>query len=194
MPAHFENDEKCDGCKIGASVHTIPEQSENGRNLDSKNSLQHFDAKEAYLQPKSRSVSFQKCLKMFCFHHFQLFTRCRFQNVSVRVPFSKSTVFKICRQKMCRFRVNGRPIRRILHRFQNVPASCERSLSRKNALKPKWLVASLLIWSLRANSRIYPQKNDLTILLPWASYLSGSEAFDTIDHEILIRKLKVYGI
>ena len=41
---------------------------------------------------------------------------------------SKSTVFKICRQKMCRFRVNGRPIRRISHRFQNVPASCERSL------------------------------------------------------------------
>ena len=29
---------------------------------------------------------------------------------------------------MCRFRVSGRPIRRILHRFQNVPASCERSL------------------------------------------------------------------
>ena len=46
----------------------------------------------------------------------------------VTVPFSKSTVFKICRQKMCRFRVNGRPIRRIFHRFQNVPASCERSL------------------------------------------------------------------
>ena len=29
---------------------------------------------------------------------------------------------------MCRFRVNRRPIRRIFHRFQNVPASCERSL------------------------------------------------------------------
>ena len=48
----------------------------------------------------------------------------------VTVPFSESTVFKICRQKMCRFRVNGRPIRRIFHRFQNVPASCERSLIR----------------------------------------------------------------
>ena len=46
----------------------------------------------------------------------------------VTVPFSKSTVFKICRQKMCRFRVNRRPIRRIFHRFQNVPASGERSL------------------------------------------------------------------
>ena len=106
----------------------MPEQFENGRNLNGKNSLQHFDAKEAHLHPKSRSFSFQKCLKMFCFHHFQVFTRCRFRNVSVRVPFSKSTVFKICRQKMCRFRVNGRPIRRIFHRFQNVPASCERCL------------------------------------------------------------------
>ena len=51
-----------------------------------------------------------------------------FPKVPVRVPFSKSTVFKMCRQKMCRFRVNGRPIRLIFHRFQNVPASCERSL------------------------------------------------------------------
>ena len=126
MPAHFENSEKCDGCKIWASVHTIPEQFENGRNLDGKNSLQHFDVKEAYLYRKSRSVSFQKCLKMFCFHHFQGFTRFRSQSVSVRVPFSKSTVFKICRQKcavfvwagglpvefftvfkMCRHRVNA---------------------------------------------------------------------------------------
>ena len=46
----------------------------------------------------------------------------------VRVPFSKSTVFEICRQKMCRFRVKGRPICHIFHRFQNVPASCEHSL------------------------------------------------------------------
>ena len=80
------------------------------------------------LNPKNRSVSFQKRLKMFYFHHFKVFTRCRFQNVPIRVPFSKSAVFKICRQKMCLFRVNRRPIRRIFHRFQNVPASCERSL------------------------------------------------------------------
>ena len=128
MPAHFENDEKCDGSKIRASVHTMPEQFENGRKFDSKNSLQDFDAKEKYLHPKDRSVSFQKRLNMFYFHHFKVFTRCRFQNVPIRVPFSKSTVFKICRQKVCRFRVNRMPIRRIFHRFQNVPASCERSL------------------------------------------------------------------
>ena len=30
--------------------------------------------------------------------------------------------------KMFRFRVNGRPIRHIFHRFQNVPASRERGL------------------------------------------------------------------
>ena len=58
-----------------------------------------------------------------------MFKRCCFKFMPVTVPFSKSTVFKICRQKMCRFRVNRRPIRRIFHRFQNVPASCERSLT-----------------------------------------------------------------
>ena len=99
------------------------------RNLPVKSSLQDFDANSVNLNPKNRSVSFQKRLKMFYFHHFKVFTRCRFQDVPIRVPFSKSAVFKICRQKMCRFRVNRRPIRRIFHRFQNVPASCERSLN-----------------------------------------------------------------
>ena len=112
----------------------MPEQFENGTKLDGKNSMEGFDAKVVCLHPKNRSVSFQKRLKIFFFCHFQVFTRCRFQNVPVRAPFSKSTVFKICRQKMCRFRVNGRPIRRIFHRFQNVPASCERSLICKTSL------------------------------------------------------------
>ena len=97
-------------------------------NLPVKSSLQDFDAKEVCPNPKNRSVSFQKRLKMFYFHHFYVFTRCRFQNVPIRVPFSKSTVFKICRPKMCRFRVNRRHIRHIFCRFQKVPASCERSL------------------------------------------------------------------
>ena len=81
----------------------MPEQFENGRKLDGKNSLQDFDAKKVCLHPKNRSASLQKRLKF---------------SVPVIVPFSKSTVFKICRQKMCRFLVNGRPIRRIFHRFQ----------------------------------------------------------------------------
>ena len=37
----------------------VPEQFENGRNLEGKNLVQHFDAKDAYLHSKSRSVSFQ---------------------------------------------------------------------------------------------------------------------------------------
>ena len=78
-----------------------------------------------YLHSKNRPVSLQKRRKMSCFHHFQVFTEFRFQNVPVRAPFSKSTVFKICWQNMCRFRVNGRPIRRIFQCFQNLPASCE---------------------------------------------------------------------
>ena len=64
MPAHFENGEECDGCKILASVHTIPEQFENGRNLDGKTSLQDFDAKEVFLHPgidQSRSKIVPKC-------------------------------------------------------------------------------------------------------------------------------------
>ena len=65
-------------------------------------------AKEMYLHAKNRSVAFQKHRKMLCFHHVRVFTRCCLQNVLARVLFSKSTVFKICRQKMCRFRVNGR--------------------------------------------------------------------------------------
>ena len=43
-------------------------------NLTVKNSLQDSDVKEMYLHPKNRSVSFQKRLKMFCFHHFQVST------------------------------------------------------------------------------------------------------------------------
>ena len=109
----------------------MPDKFENGRKLDGKDSLQGFDAKEVCLHPKNLSASFQKRLKMFCFRHFQVFTRCSFPNVLIRFSLSKSTVFKICRQKMCRFRVKRRPLRRIFHRVQNVPASCERSLNEK---------------------------------------------------------------
>ena len=76
------------------------------RNLPVKSSLQDFDAKEMYLNPKDRSVSFQKRMRMFSFHHFQLFTRYHFQKYA-----DWSSVFKI-------------------YRFQNLPAknvpfSCE---------------------------------------------------------------------
>ena len=80
----------------------MPEQFENGAKFDGKKSLQDFGVIEGYLHPKSRSVSFQKCLKMFCFHHIQVFTRCCFQNVFV---------FKI-------YRFQNLP-------GKNVPFSCE---------------------------------------------------------------------
>ena len=103
MPAHFENGEKSDGSKILASVHTIPAQFENGRKFGSKNSLQDFDAKEKYLHPKNRPVSIQKRRKMFCLHHSRVFTRCCFKFIPVRIPFSKSTVFKSAGKKCAVF-------------------------------------------------------------------------------------------
>ena len=113
----------------------MPQQFENGRKLDGKNSLQDFDAKEVYLHHKNRSVSFQKRVKNVLFSSFSsVYT----------MPFPKcagySFVFKIYRfqnrlVKMCRFRVNGRPIRQIFHRFQYVPALCERSLTSLRLLR-----------------------------------------------------------
>ena len=94
MPAHFENGKKCDGSKILVSVHTMQGQFENDRKLNGKNSLQDFDAKKMNLRPMNRLVSFQKCRKIFCFHHFRVFTRCHFQNVPDSVLFSKSTFSK----------------------------------------------------------------------------------------------------
>ena len=106
----------------------MPEQFENGGNLTVKTRCRTLMSKK-YLHPKNQSVSFHKRRKMFCFFSsFSSVHRMSFQNVPVGAPFSKSSVFEICRQKMCRFRVNGRPIRHIFHRFQNVLASCERSL------------------------------------------------------------------
>ena len=88
-----------------------------------------------------------------------------FPKTSVRVPFSKSTVFKVCRQKMCRFRVNGRPIRRIFHRFQNVRASCERSLN--HSMLSSIYLTTVIPSSLElAPSRISPRQN-FTLTCPW---------------------------
>ena len=58
-----------------------------------------------------------------------MLTGCRFQNLPLEFLFQNLPFSKSAGKKMCRFRVNGRPIRHIFHRFQNVPASCERSLS-----------------------------------------------------------------
>ena len=125
------------------------------RDLTVRNSLQDFDAIERYLHSKRQSVLLQKRGTLFYFQNFQVFTRCRFQNVPVRVQFSKSTVFKMCRQKMCRFRVNARPIRRMFHRFQNVLASCERSLNMIREDKLFQNLRGLLLESLLAGETRY---------------------------------------
>ena len=131
MPAHFENGEKVTVAKFELTFTRYRQNLNTEGYLAVKDSLQDFDAKEMYLHPKNQLVSLIKDRKVFFFYHFlsRVFTRCCFKIMPVRVPFSKSTVFKICRQKMCYFRVNRRPIRHIFHRFQNVPASCERSLT-----------------------------------------------------------------
>ena len=92
----FENVEKCDVTKFELAFTRCRNNLKMIGNLTVKSSLQDFDAKEMYLHSKNRSVAFQKHRKMFCFHHFRVFTRCCFQNVLVTVPFSKSTVVKIC--------------------------------------------------------------------------------------------------
>ena len=95
MPAHFENDEKSDGSKILASVHTMPAKSENGRKFDDKNSLQDLMAKNSTYTLRidlSRSKSVEKCsvfIFVECLHDAVsnlLRLRLRFQNL----PFSKS--------------------------------------------------------------------------------------------------------
>ena len=109
----------------------MPEKSENGGYLTIKNSLQNFDAKDMYLHHKKSVSLVPEALKNVPFSRLSGARTMPFQNVSVTISHSKSTVFKICRQKMCRFHVNGRPIRHIFHRFQNMSASCERSLRLK---------------------------------------------------------------
>ena len=104
MSAHFENGEKCDGSKIWTSVHTIP-----------ANAVFKMCRLEFRFQNLPSSKSAGKKCAVFVW------------TGGLSVMFF--TVFKMCRQKMCRFRVNERPIRHIFHRFQNVPASCECSLS-----------------------------------------------------------------
>ena len=75
-------------------------------------------------QPRFESVEICSAFIIFeCSHEAVL------KNVPVTVLFSKSTVFKICRQKMCHFHVNRRPIRHIFHHFQNMLALCERNLN-----------------------------------------------------------------
>ena len=148
MPAHFENGEKCDGSKIWASVHTMPAQFENSRKIDSKNSFQDFDAEEKYLHTKNRPVSIQKRWKMICL-------RCCFKFIPVRVPFSKSTVFEICRQKMCRFVWTGGlsvtffTVFKICRHRVNAVLNCSQEFSRKSKKFFRFLVLKTVLMYAR---------------------------------------------
>ena len=122
MLAHFENGENVTAAKFELAFTRCRHNLKTVGKLTVKSrSWTLMLQKSIYTlridQSRSKSVE-----KMICL-------RCCFKFIPVRVPFSKSTVFEICRQKMCRFRVNRRPIRHIFHCFQNLPASCERSLS-----------------------------------------------------------------
>ena len=89
----------------------------------------------------------------------------------VRVPFSKSTVFEICRQKMGRFRVNDRPIRHIFQRFQNVPASCERSLRLKETSSTD--IQMFRLCMVFSRNHFFPIVDFLTCNFIGYSYTSG---------------------
>ena len=95
----------------------MPSHLENGRKLDGKKSLQDFDAKEKYLHAKNPPVSIQKRRKMFRLHHCRVFTYAVSNLCQLGFCFQNPQLSKSA-GKMCRFRVNGRSIRRIFHRFQ----------------------------------------------------------------------------
>ena len=92
----------------------MPEQFENGWN-----SLQDFDAIERYL-----SISLSV--------YTMPFPMCRLEFNFQTLPFSK------CAGKMCRFRVNKRPIRNITSKCAD---TCERGLT---ANYPKFLSSTLI--------------------------------------------------
>ena len=71
------------------------------------------------------SKSVEKCSVFIIFEcsHDAVFKVCRLENRLQNASFIKSA------SKKCNFHVNKRPIRHIFHCFQNVPASCLRSLS-----------------------------------------------------------------
>ena len=100
MPTHFDTGEKCDGSKILASVHTFPEQFDIDRKFDGKKTRCKILMPKKYTHTiKIDQFHSIKASKNDLFSSFRVFTRCRFQVLPVIVPFSKSTVFEICRQK-----------------------------------------------------------------------------------------------
>ena len=167
----FSQDTIFNMCRSAFSFQKMPFSKSAGKNVPFS-SFSSFHRIPLSTCAGQRSV-FKRCrfqnlpAKMFRFHHFRVFTGYHFQHVPVSVQFSKDAVFKICRQKcavfiifefsqdttfnMCRsafsfqkmpfsksagknvpFSCDGRAIRHILRRFQNMPASCERCLSEQS--------------------------------------------------------------
>ena len=81
----------------------MPEQFESGTKFDGKKTRYKTSMPKQCTYTLRIDLSRSKSIENVLFLSFF--------SVPVIVPFSKFTVFKICLQKLCRFRVNGRPIR-----------------------------------------------------------------------------------
>ena len=96
MPVHFEHGKNVTAAKFEPAFTRLRKNLKTAGNLTVGNSVQSFNAREIYLHPpKNRSVLFQKRRRMFCSHHFRVFTRtvskiCRLGFHFQHLPFSKS--------------------------------------------------------------------------------------------------------
>ena len=70
MLAHFENGEDVTVAKFELAFTRCRNNLKTVGDLMVENSLQGFDAEEAYIHPRNRSVSFKNLCEMFCFDHF----------------------------------------------------------------------------------------------------------------------------
>ena len=96
----------------------IPAKFQKGRNIFSNKIVQpppELDAKEIYVHTKNRPFSFRKRGK--CSVFISSVHTMPFSNVLVRVPLSKSTVFKICRHKKGSFSCEREAYPSHFHRF-----------------------------------------------------------------------------
>ena len=109
IPARFEKVKNVTVAKFELAFTRSRNNLKTVGNLTVKILLHEVDAKELYLHPKISLI--RKPSKMVCFHDLRVFTRCHFQNMLVRVPFSEIYCFQDLPEKTCPFRVNVRPIR-----------------------------------------------------------------------------------
>ena len=82
-----------------------------------------------YLHVKDRLAAFLKTLKNAPFSSLWSVQTVSFSNSAKESSIFQIYGFKICWQKICGFRMKGRPIRHIFRRFQNLPVTCQRGLT-----------------------------------------------------------------